>query len=155
VGQIKTLTAGAVNGSTVATNTLGTVKVTGYAQPESPTLSFVFGDMTNGIITAAGGGAGVSGIAAMSVARNVQANGLLKAPFGIKNLTVGGTFVSSQIVADNPATPAAGVLPVVSVGELNGSTVRAGSIGALTVTGKAGPGLIGSVIGSTIAVTST
>src|SRR5262249_6769463 len=138
VGQVKTLTAGAVRASTVAANMLGTVRVIGYAQPESATASFVFGDVTSGTITAAGGGAGLPGIAALSVARNFQTNSVLKAPFGVKTLTVGGSVVgNSQIVADNPSTPTAGALPAVSVGEMNGSTVRGGSIGTLIVTGKA------------------
>src|SRR5262249_30189652 len=67
----------------------------------------------------------------------------------------GGVAVGTRVVTDNPVTPAAGTLPAVTLGELNGATIRAGSIGTLKVTGKAAAGLLGSVAGSTIAVNST
>jgi hypothetical protein len=156
VGLVKTMTMGAVTNSTVAANTLGTVKVTGYSQPESPTVSFVPGDVTTGTITAAGGSAGVSGITSLSVARHVQTNSFLKAQFGIKTLTVGGSVsTGSQIVTDNPLTPTAGALGTVIVGELNAATVRTGSIGAMKVTGNTTLSLLGSASNSTISADST
>src|SRR5262249_334083 len=141
-----------------AANTLGTVKVTGFTQPEKPSVSFVAGDVTAGIITAAGGGAGVPGVAALSVAGKIQATiqaSEVMAPFGIKKLTVGGSVGGAQIGADNPATPTAGALSSVTVGELANSTVRAGSIGTLKVTANVAAGLLGQFQQSTVAVTST
>jgi hypothetical protein len=151
VGLVKTLTAGAVATATVAANTFGTVKVTGYAVPEGTFSSFVSGDVTSGTFTAAGGGAGVPGVAAFTVARQFQTNSVLKAPFGVKALTVGGSVSASTLVAANPLTPTAGTLTTATVGDLNGSTVRAGSIGTLKVTGNVALGLLGHVSTSTIA----
>src|SRR5262249_24216207 len=153
VGLVKTLTVGAVNTSTVATTTLGTVKVTGFSQPEGNFPSFVFGDGGTGALTAAGGGAGVPGIASLAVAGRLT-NSRVQAPFGIKTLTAGQVVGPTQIVADNPVTPAAGVLTSVTVGELGGSTVRGGSIGTLKVTGNVAAGLLGNIVTSKISATS-
>jgi hypothetical protein len=152
VGRITTLTAGAWNNTTAATTTLGTVKITGYATPESPTASYVFGDVSSGTFTAAGSTPTKPvGIGSFTIARQLQANSFIKAAFGITTLTVGGALQgSSQVVTDNPGLPAAGFLTTLSAGEINGATVRTGSIGAVKVIGNVGLALLGSITNSTI-----
>lgn len=160
VGRINTLTVGAVNNTPVTTNSLGTVKVTGYAQPESAASSFVFGDVTTGTFQA-NGSAGTTpatavGIGSMSVARFVQSASVVKSPFGIKTLTItGGLFINSQVVTDNPVVPTAGTLGTFTVGEVVQSTIRTGSIGTMKVTGYSPFGFIGSITSSTVAANST
>ena len=153
VGRVNALTAGAVTTATVAANTFGTVKVTGYATPEGTFGSFVPGDVTAGTFTAASGGAGCRGLP-FAVAGSFRSNSLLKAPFGVKALTVSGGVLASGIVVANPATPAAGVLTAATVGDLNGSSIRAGTIGTLKTTGNVGLGLLGNVSTSTVATTA-
>ncbi|HJZ92363.1 MAG TPA: hypothetical protein VKE40_15915 [Gemmataceae bacterium] len=91
-------------------------------------------------------------VAVADVARHFQSNSLLKAPFGIKTVTVGvSATTGDRIVADNPVSPTAGVLTSVTIGELVNATVRAGSIGTLKVTGNTPLGLLGSITTSTVA----
>lgn len=160
VGRINTLTAGALINSTAAVNTFGTVKIIGYAQPENAPFSIVFGDITSGNIQANGAAgttpASAVGISSFSVSRFVQTNSVLKAPFGIKSLTItGGLLSGSQVVTDNPTTPTAGILGTFTVGEIQNSIIRTGSIGTLKTTGFGPSNLIGNISSSFISADST
>jgi hypothetical protein len=156
VGRIPTLSAGAWNTSTVSVNTFGTVKITGYLLPEGSSASFQNGDVTTGTFLARGATpTAPAGIGTFSVARNFQANSFLKAPFGIKTLTVGGSVNSSIIATDNPTNPSAGFLTTTTLGELTSSTVRAGNISTFKTIGSVPFVLLGNINASTIAVNST
>jgi hypothetical protein len=160
VGRINTLTAGAMTSSTIVANSLGTVKFTGYSQPENPAAVYVFGDVSGGTIQANGAAgatpAAAVGIGSLTVARSVQTNSVLKAPFGIKTLTIaGGLLVSSQIVTDNPVLPTAGALGTFTVGEVSSSTIRTGSIATMKVTGYTPLNFLGSITTSTVSADST
>jgi hypothetical protein len=148
-----------VTTSTVAANTLGTVKITGYLTPESGSVSFFGGDVNRGTFQANGVGTAPAtpvGITSFSVARSVISFSFLKAPFGIKTLTVSTSVTgSSQVVTDNPATPAAGAIGTFTAGEVNGSTVRTGSIGTMKVTGFGPANFLGSITNSVVSANST
>jgi hypothetical protein len=165
VGRIATVTTGAWSNSSIAVNTFGTVKITGYAVPDNSSATFVNGDVTGGKFIVKGttppprpGVTGVSvGIGTFSVARDFQTNSFLSAPLGITTLTVGGSVASgSQVVTANvnPNAPLSGFLTTFTAGDLNSATVRASSIGTLKTTGNnitVRP-LLGSIASSTVAV---
>ena len=154
VGRIATLTAGSWTNSTVSVNTFGTVKITGFTQPESSSTSFVFGDVTGGNFVAHGATPTKPvGIDSFSVARHFQMISTLVAPFGIKTFTVGGT-VGGQVIVENPAAPASGFITSFTAGDLTSATIRVGSIGTMKVMGSVPFALLGNVSGSTIALNS-
>jgi|GEM_PF-6109349 len=155
VGRIGTLTAGAWSNSTVATNTLGTVKIIGFATPEDGSSSFTVGDVANGIFLAHGATPKKpTGVDSFSVAGKFDA-GTLAAPSGIKSVTIGGLDQNSLIVADNALTPNAGFINALTVGAMSSTTTRAGSIGTVKVTGSVPFNLLGNVSNSLIAATLT
>jgi hypothetical protein len=159
VGRINTLTAGAMNSSTIVANSLGMVKFAGYAQPENPAATIVFGDVTSSTLVANGAG-GATPSAAVGIGslsgREFLTNSVVRAPFGIKALTMtGGLLSGSQVVTDNPAAPTAGALGTFTVGEINSATVRTGSIATMKVTGYTPLNFLGSITASTMATDST
>ena len=153
VGRIASFTAGMWSSDTVSANTLGMVKVTGYAPPND---SFVAGDVLTGSLIAHGATPSKpDGIDLLSVAGTLTQNSFVAAPFGIKTLTVGSSVNSSSIVTDNPLAPTSGFIGSLTAGELSSSAVRAGSISSLKVTGSTPFALLGNVLSSTIAINST
>lgn len=156
VGRVATLTAGAWNGSSIVANTLGTVKITGATQPDSPSgIFFLAGDVATGTFVAQGATPSKTGIDSFTIARHFQSNSVVSAPSGIKTLAIGGAFTNGSVLADQAANPAAGALGTLTVGEMaGGALVRAGSIGTLKVTGSVALGLLGNINASAIYVTS-
>ena len=86
-----------------------------------------------------------------TVARQLQTNSLIQAPFGITTVAIGRAMLGgSQIVTDNPGLPAAGFLTTLTVGDINGATIRTGNIGTMKVTGNVGLGFLGNIINAAI-----
>jgi hypothetical protein len=154
VGRIPTLTAGALTNSTISANTLGSVKVTGFARPENGTSSFVAGDVTTTIFYAHGATPAKVAVDAFNVAGNFISTSVLNAPSGIKAFTVAGSVTASRVNADNPATPENGFINTFTAGDIATSTIRAGHILTMKTTGKASLGLLGNINSSTIVATA-
>jgi hypothetical protein len=153
VGHIATLTAGTIFNSILSANTLGKVKVAGYAMPEAGNMSFVFGDLTSTNILAHGASPTKPvGIDSLTVARHATSINIVS-PSGIRTLTVGGT-VNGFVLTDNAATPANGFVDNFTAGEVSNSTLHFGRVLNLKTAGNIPAGLLGNISGSTIAITS-
>lgn len=153
VGRVATLTAGAWNNSSISANTLGIVKITGFATPEGSS-AFVLGDVSSAFFLAHGTTpTKPAGIDSFTISSALNSS-TISAPSGIKSLTIVGLQQSSTIVSDNPTTPSAGYISALSVGTMSNSTIRAGSLGAVKVPGSVPFDLLGNVSSSSIAATS-
>lgn len=154
VGRIVTLTAGSWSNSGVSANTLGAVKIIGFATPEDSSSAFTVGDVTSGIFLAHGATPSKpAGVDSFAVA-GIFNSSTLSAPSGIKTVTIAGLDQNSLIASDNVLAPAAGYITSLTVGAMSGATTRAGSIGTAKVIGNTAANLLGNVSSSLIAATS-
>jgi hypothetical protein len=154
-GRLAALTVGSWNSTDVEADTVGTVKVTGYFQPEVGTPNRVSGDVTGSNLAINSGTAGktVVGLASMAVAGTMNTT-TVDVPFGITSLTVGGTVSNSVVTADNPIAPTVGRINALTAGAWNGGALRASSIGTLATIGNAALNLAGDFTSADVTVTT-
>ncbi len=130
-GLLGSLSAGAIGTLTLDANQSGAIAVKGNA------AQHLLGNV--GFLTLAigyaGGGAGATGLAGLSVAGSIN-SATIDVKEGIGSFTVVGALSSPTVAAayDNPLA----TIPTLSVGSWNGGTLVANSIGTFTVTGSLG-----------------
>jgi hypothetical protein len=151
VGRVGTLTAGSFVNVGLTANTLGAVTITGYPSPNGAFLGMA-GDVHATIVVTGATPTLPIGVGSFTVKHDFF--GRLTAVGGIGKLIVGGTLEGATIITDNPLAPNLGTLGALSAGGMEQDTLRASTIGTLTVTGPATSGTLGSFSDSLLSVSS-
>jgi hypothetical protein len=135
LGNLKSISAGFWNNTDLTARTVGTLKVTGAPQV-GPASSLLVGDVTSSAILAFLDTTNVPGIGTFSVAGDLDGSSVV-ARNGIKVLTVARAFEASSVVADNVVAGqlAVGRIGTLKVGDWNGSSVVATTLGKVSTTG--------------------